>query len=203
MRISGIDFPNNLVKAVRDGKLVVFAGAGVSMGEPANLPNFRGLTKAIGEGTGIEKLAEETEEHYLGRLMDRGVNVHDLAVDRLSTDGQRFTVLHHDLLRLSPVGNPPRIVTTNFDLLFEQAAKELYSSEPDVFRAPALPLGREFDGIVHVHGALDYPGGMVLTDKEFGRAYLTDGQARRFLVELFRSFSVLFVGYSHNDTVMN
>ena len=173
------------------------------MGEPANLPDFRGLTKAIGEGTGIEKLAEETEDHYLGRLMDRGVNVHDLAVHRLSRDGQRFTVLHHDLLRLSPVGNSPRIVTTNFDLLFEQAAKELYSSEPDVFRARALPLGREFDGIVHVHGALDYPGEMVLTDKEFGRAYLTDGQARRFLLELFRSFSVLFVGYSHNDTVMN
>ena len=40
---------------------------------------------------------------------------------------------------------------------------------------------------------------MVLTDADFGRAYLTEGWARRFLVELFRSFTVLFVGYSHND----
>ena len=32
--------------------------------------------------------------------------------------------------------------------------------------------------------------------------YLTEGWARRFLVDLFRSFTVLFVGYNHNDTVM-
>ena len=44
---------------------------------------------------------------------------------------------------------------------------------------------------------------MVLTDADFGRAYLTEGWARRFLVELFRQFTVLFVGYGHNDTVMN
>ena len=45
---------------------------------------------------------------------------------------------------------------------------------------------------------------MVLTDKDFGRAYLTenDGWARRFLVELFSNYTVLFVGYSHDDTIM-
>ena len=44
---------------------------------------------------------------------------------------------------------------------------------------------------------------MVLTDKDFGRAYMTDGWAQRFLVELFRTFTVLFVGYGHSDVVMN
>ena len=44
---------------------------------------------------------------------------------------------------------------------------------------------------------------MVLTDSDFGRAYLTEGWARRFLVDVFRSYTVLFVGYSHDDTVMN
>ena len=44
---------------------------------------------------------------------------------------------------------------------------------------------------------------MVLTDLDFGRAYLIEGWARRFLVDLFRSYTVLFVGYSHSDTVMN
>ena len=36
-----------------------------------------------------------------------------------------------------------------------------------------------------------------------GRAYLTEGWARGFLLNLFRTFPVLFVGYGHNDTVMN
>ena len=40
MRIAGIDFPVPLLNALRDGELVVFAGAGVSMGEPASLPSF-------------------------------------------------------------------------------------------------------------------------------------------------------------------
>ena len=43
----------------------------------------------------------------------------------------------------------------------------------------------------------------MITDTDFGRAYLTEGWARRFLVDLFPSFTVLFVGYSHDDTIMN
>ena len=37
---------------------------------------------------------------------------------------------------------------------------------------------------------------MVLTDADFGRAYLTEGWAQRFLVDVFREFTVLFIGYS-------
>ena len=44
----------------------------------------------------------------------------------------------------------------------------------------------------------------MLTNLDFGRAYLTeaDGWARRFLVDLFANHTVLFVGYSHDDTIM-
>ena len=173
------------------------------MGEPSNLPDFAGLAKVIGQGTGVESLHNEPEDRFLGRLLDSGVRVNDLAALHLAKDGSQPTNLHRDILRLFSDGVPRRVVTTNFDLLFEQAAKELFGAELDVFRAPALPLGREFEGIVHIHGDLASPSGMVLTDKEFGRAYLTDGYSRLFLVELFRTFDVLFVGYSHSDTVMN
>ncbi len=44
MRIAKINFPAPLLNALRNGKLVVFAGAGVSMGEPACLPNFEHLS---------------------------------------------------------------------------------------------------------------------------------------------------------------
>ena len=81
--------------------------------------------------------------------------------------------------------------------------EKLFGSSPEVFRAPALPLGNEFRGIVHVHGSVVCPERMVLTDADFGRAYIVEGWAQRFLVELFGCFTVLFVGYSHNDTIMN
>ena len=52
MTSSGIRFPEPLRAALRDGRLVVFAGAGVSMGKPASLPDFRTLADSIAAGTG-------------------------------------------------------------------------------------------------------------------------------------------------------
>ena len=203
MRIANIEFPNPLLGALRDGNLVVFAGAGVSMGKPAEFPSFKYLAKEITAASGQTLDEEESPERFLGRLEQQGVMVHERAVEALSKRNQEPTDLHRDLLGLYPHSTRARIVTTNFDTLFEKAANDVLESTPDVYRAPALPLGREFEGIVHVHGAIDYSPGIVLTDADFGRAYLTEGWARRFLVEVFRSFTVLFVGYSHDDVIMN
>ena len=203
MKIIGIEFPERLCTALRDGELVVFAGAGVSMGEPANLPNFRCLAAMIAEGTGQSLQNSEPVDRFLGKLKHQGVDVHARATQALSQDDLQPTELHRDLLRLCFAASQVRIVTTNFDLLFELAAKDVFNFETAIFRAPALPLGQNFNGIIHVHGAVSHPGGMVLTDQDFGRAYLTEGWARRFLVEVFRQSTVLFVGYGHNDTVMN
>ena len=203
MKIEGIEFPEPMCAALRNGQLVIFAGAGVSMGEPACLPSFDDLAKSVADGTRFALESHEPVERFLGRLEHHGVDVHARAARVLSSKNSQPTALHRSSLQLFRQNDQVRIVTTNFDELFEQAAKDVLDFTPDVFRAPALPLGRSFNGIVHVHGALSHPEGMVLTDGDFGRAYLTEGWARRFLVELFREFSVLFVGYGHNDTVMN
>ena len=203
MRISGIDFPSPLIDALRNDNLVIFAGAGVSVGTPACLPDFRSLAEIIAEGTGESLREGEREDRFLGRLCDDiGVDVYMRAVEALSRGQPAPTDLHRDLLRLNRNVKHLRVVTTNFDLLFEAALHDVSAQMHDVYRAPALPLGRDFAGIVHVHGALDRTSTMVLTDADFGLAYLNDGWARRFLLELFRSFTVLFVGYSHSDTIM-
>ena len=206
MKISDIHFPAPLLSALRDGELVVFAGAGISVGEPASLPKFNALAESIAQGTGQSRRTHESEDVFLGRLQHRDVLVHDIAarILRKNCSGgiPKPTSLHRDLLRLYPEPGAVRIVTTNFDLLSADAAQDVFPEQPELFKAPALPLGRTFNGIVHVHGCLDRPRDMVLTDADFGRAYLTEGWARRFLVELFRSFTVMFVGYSHDDTVM-
>ena len=206
MTNSGIRFPEPVRTALRHRSLVVFAGAGVSMGKPARLPDFSTLADSIAADTGVERRTLETDDAFLGRLQHQGVQVHEIAARNLRTnrcgETPAPTDLHRDLLRLYPDPRAVRIVTTNFDLLFDAAAQDVFPETPELFNAPALPLGRSFNGVVHVHGCLDRPNGMVLTDADFGRAYLTEGWARRFLVELFRSFTVMFVGYSHDDTVM-
>ena len=204
MNINGVIFPTSLLNALRDGRLVIFAGAGVSMGAPASLPDFPKLARQIADGTGQAISDGETEDRFLGRLNEAGIAVHQRAAELLQINCPGPTELHHGLLRFSTTPGNVRIVTTNFDLLFEQAAENLFGSVPRVFPAPALPYGQRFRGIVHIHGSVSEPCEMVLTNQDFGRAYLTesDGWARRFLVDLFASHPVLFVGYSHNDTIM-
>ena len=203
MKLANVDFPKPLLDALRDNNLVVFAGAGVSMGKPACLPNFCSLTKVIAERSNKVRDEKENLEQFLGRLHDDGVEIYDIAKKVLSPEGLKPTSLHQDLLRLYHKDGPVHLVTTNFDILFEEAAGGLFNDTPPVFCAPALPLGRKFNGIVHVHGSIANADEMILTDTDFGRAYLNEGWARRFLVELYNNFTILFVGYSHSDTVMN
>jgi hypothetical protein len=203
MKISGIDFPEPLLAALRDNRLVIFAGAGVSMGAPASLPSFKRLAGQIALGTGQEMENGEPPDRFLGRLQASGVKVHEVAAERLSDGDPQPNVLHCGLLGCFSNGQAVRVVTTNFDPLFERAAQSSFGSALPSYSAPALPRGGDFDGIVHVHGSLAGVKSMVLTDEDFGRAYLTEGWALRFLLDLFQAFSVLFVGYSHNDVVMS
>lgn len=200
-KLGAIEFDDCILDALRDDRLVVFAGAGVSMGPPSNLASFWKLTCDIAQGTGLAPT--EPLDRFLGQLHHRKMAVHERAAQLLSPEGSSPNALHHDLLRLFRTVDRVRLVTTNFDLHFETAANALFGAVPDVYHAPALPLGYDFSGIVHVHGALPRARDLVLTDADFGRAYLTEGWARRFLVDVFRRYTVLFVGYRHNDVVMN
>lgn len=202
-KLGAIDFDDSILDALRDDRLIVFAGAGVSMGPPSNLASFGKLTCDIAQGTGLAPRESEPLDRFLGQLHHRNVAVHERAAQLLSPAGSTPNALHHNLLRLFRTVDHVRLVTTNFDLHFETAAKALFGAVPDVYSAPALPLGYDFSGIVHVHGALPRVRNLVLTDADFGRAYLTEGWARRFLVDAFRRYTVLFVGYRHNDVVMN
>ena len=204
MKVAGVNFPEPLLAALRENRLVVFAGAGVSMGYPAYLPNFRNLAQLIAEGSELEFRKDEPEDSFLERLEISGVKVRERACRLLERDNPTPTELHSSLLRLYPKSQDVRIVTTNFDTLFEQAAISLFDSLPTVLKAPALPLGQRFNGIVHLHGTLNQPKEMILARSDFGRAYLTEagGWARRFIVDLFANFTVLFAGYRHRNTIM-
>lgn len=201
IKLGSIEFDDQILDALRDDKLVVFAGAGVSMGPPSNLASFRKLTSDIAQGTGFEPT--EPLDRFLGQLHHQNVKVHERAAHLLSPRISAPNILHQNLLQLFRTVERVRLVTTNFDLHFETAANTVFGSSPEVYRAPALPLGYDFTGIVHVHGTLPRARDLVLTDADFGRAYLTEGWARRFLVDVFRKFTVLFIGYSHSDVVMN
>jgi hypothetical protein len=198
MIFADVRLPDQIRIALEEGKLVVFAGAGVSLPPPSNLPSFNGLACQI---CGQSSVPPGKEDQALGKLARNGTDVHAAAAKILYHAKTHPTELHKQALRIFGSPNKVRIVTTNFDDHFSAAARSVFRKNAvKEFYAPALPLGDDFHGIVYLHGsARENPRAMVLTDKNFGAAYLTRGWARDFLVSLFSEYRVLFVGYSHND----
>jgi hypothetical protein len=92
---------------------------------------------------------------------------------------------HRTLLDLAkgPDGKT-RLVTTNFDLLFEACDPTLARSRPP--RLPDPLRDDEFFGVIHLHGHVtdDYSGafgdGLIISSAEFGRAYLSERWATDF-----------------------
>ena len=199
MRLGQVDFPERLMAALRDGELVVFAGAGVSMAPPAGLPDFVQLAERVANRIACPREEDEDPIAYLSRIRDQQINVHSMVAEILTQNDPKPNSLHNNLLRLYKRQPQPRIVTTNFDLLFEVAQPEPVVSH---HTAPALPPGHRFQGIVHLHGTTNHPEDMVLTDADVSQAYLHEEWALTFLKQLFSRFTVLFIGYSHDDTMM-
>jgi hypothetical protein len=203
IRLGLLNIPVRLLQALREDRLVIFAGAGVSKPAPSNLPDFEVLTEQIAEGA-LERKANEPPDIFLGRLAQAEIQVHHKAAKILSRPSSQPSELHRLLVGLFPTASSVRIVTTNFDRHFESAISDRWPDEDiEIYSAPALPLGSRFSGLVYVHGQLGRDARrLVLTDSDFGKAYLTEGWARRLLREVFASYDVLFVGYSHEDVVL-
>lgn len=204
MKLKDIDFPKELFTAQQEGSLVIFAGAGISMGDPSNLPSFEGLVSQIAKGTKFEGKTFTQLDRDLGDIEREKIEVKRLTKQILGNPTSKPTVAHQLLIQLASRNKKGvRIVTTNIDCHFSTAAKDL-GLQLEEYHAPALPLGGDFNGIVYLHGSLQKnESRYVLTDGDFGKAYLIDGWATRFVKEMFLSYTVLFVGYSHDDPVMN
>lgn len=199
-----LSLPDELEQSRVAGELVVFAGAGVSMGAPARLPSFQRLARAIAERKiGWTEADAVALDRYLGRAEAAGIDVQARAREFLSIGGSH-TPLHEDLLRLFTSRERIRLITTNFDPHFASAEQSVFPDAPAPrYVGPALPPGRDFSGITQLHGALDHPHTrLVLTDRDFADAYMADGWATRFLVRVFTDRTVLFVGYSVSDPLI-
>lgn len=222
----GPEIPDDLLVARDDGQVLFFCGSGVSIAN-AGLPGFLGLAEQV--LAGLRALPDSPSRQLLDindvlqKHKVSGVGS-VVAADRLfgllerefaSSDIERAVgeVLHpktgvdlsahHILLDLSRTPNGSvQLVTTNFDLLFEAAAPREKTWSPS--NLPNLQHGG-FNGILHLHGMFDAQyqhavgGALVLSSAEFGRAYLSEGWATRFIQDAIEKFSVVFVGYTADD----
>lgn len=216
----GPDIPECLLEAHEDGRVVFFCGTGIS--STARLPNFAELVNLLYKRLTVTPNAVQ-KAAIKGKQFDTAVGLLEAEtiggreqvrreLTRILTpdlSAAQATSTHKALLTLGKArdGNT-RLVTTNFDRLFEEViAKESLSVYRD--SAPKLPVPKiQWNSLVYLHGLItseptpDELDRLVVSSGDFGRAYLTERWASRFVTELFRNFTVCFVGYSISDPVL-
>src|SRR3954471_17399830 len=69
-----LELPDEVIAAQEQGRLVIFAGAGVSMGPPSNLPGFGDLAAGIVKNT--KHSVRKPYDEFLGDMVTDGVQVH-------------------------------------------------------------------------------------------------------------------------------
>ena len=218
----GPEIPYSVLQAHEEERLVFFCGAGISY--YTGLPGFPELVRDTFKACGIRlskdaQSAENAEDEafHSGRL-DQALHLLEVKVGREVSRPQAIRILsrplkrrsghltlHKALLDLSKISaGGYRLVTTNFDNRFSKARPNTeFTSEAPRIGWPRIGTWRH---LTYLHGLIrphDHNGeDLILSSADFGKAYLTEGWASRFLVELFREYTVLFVGYSLNDPVL-
>jgi len=216
---NGPDVPDALIHAHEEGNVVFFCGAGISYA--AGLPGFADLVSKIYPLVGDrsnsledQALKKKSYDTVLDLLENR-IGFHPVRkavweILRPDLSLKNAAVFHQALIELSRSRNGNfRLVTTNFDRIFEEIRKSQNFSFP-THSAPLLPVPKKsrWDGLVYLHGLLPEefdPSDckkLVYTSGDFGRAYLIERWAARFVSELFRTYTVCFVGYSINDPIL-
>lgn len=222
---NGPSLPDELLIARDAGEVLFFCGSGVSRAF-AHLPDFACLARKVLKSLGsaqkspARKLFNGTRElekksgltglvatDRIFGLLEREFEPREMREDvamALKPQSDCKLDAHRILLDLSrtPTG-VSRLVTTNFDLLFEECEPTIESSNPP--RLPDPCRDSDFQGIIHLHGCVDSEYSrarddkFVLSSADFGHAYLADGWATRYIQALLQRFQIVFVGYSADD----
>ncbi len=216
----GPNVPEHLLKAHEEGRVIFFCGAGISY--PAGLPGFAGLVKKLYsrleidpdplQEAAIKAKRHDTAVGLLEAKIAGGRQAVRKKIAKILDPGTlspNATATHDALLTLAQCRkHRTRLVTTNFDRLFEHviAMRKIAIKR---FEAPLIPIPKSrWDGLIYLHGLLhENPtasnlDNLVISSGDFGLAYLTERWAARFVSELLRNFVVCFVGYSIDDPVL-
>jgi hypothetical protein len=221
----GPSIPDELLFARDEGRVVFFCGAGISQAR-ARLPDFYGLAKNVIKQLRVSEYSESymmlqearelekrkgkwgkiSADRIFGQLEQEfeSSDIESAVAKALKPTSDVDLSAHQILIDLSTTpGGKTRLVTTNFDRLFNECDGKLRFCLPPRLPDPSQP--EEMDGIIYIHGCAneDYSGSesrFTLSISEFGRAYLSEGWATAFFKEIIgNKYVVVFVGYSADD----
>ena len=188
-----------LAEELRDGKLIVFVGAGVSMN--SKLPSWNELIRDYAEKLGMIKEdeyrsfnAEETldiPEIYYDKFGK--IKYYEILEKRFSDRKYLPNSIHKSLKKM----DLNYIITTNYDKLIEEEFKNknIYDI---ITKDNELPYSKTNKAIIKMHGDLKNRN-VVLKKSDYDNYEKNFPLISTFIKGLFTSNTILFIGYSLND----
>lgn len=183
-----------LHEASKQGRLVIFVGAGVSAN--SGVPTWGELITALKDDL-PKSLSNEKDDLKIAQIYKDSYGYKDYfkKIRDVLKDGRvACNPIHHAILELDPV----HIITTNYDDLIEQAIQIDYKQYDVISKDNDLPYYRFPNKLVKMHG--DFKTGNIILAEEDYYNYATNFPLiRSFVTSLFTTNIVLFVGFSFSD----
>ena len=212
-----VPVPRQLLVHLREGRLVLFAGAGLSV--QAGLPTWRSLIEDVVQRTVAEAVEGEQASAELAAMLAAGkwLQIADHCKEKLGPGGYARLLSE----RLRDAGRPvPEVhrlavrlpfaawITTNYDKLLERAYAEERGGLPKTLtNLDTAALGQLlFDAapfMLKAHGDLDRPESLVFTSRDYRDHIHANTAFSTAFSAILLTHSVLFVGYSLSDPDFN
>jgi len=224
--------PQTLVEAVKNRTVVPFIGTGLSVSVGREIfPDWRGLIEQLAsrlESEGLEPAAVKVRQYLADRKFPEAA---ELAFEKLKSSrfrkemGKAFDVrppAHADLSAVQALWRirPTGLITTNYDDVlrwpFGGAAlpyplpppspRLAHNDDPDLLQQLVTPELDERPLVWHLHGSVERPVTIILTQRQYQRLYGADSEqfkqyafALEQLRTLFANRTLFFVGFSLED----
>ena len=201
----GTFWPPRLVDAARENRSAVFFGAGLSI--PCGIPgwsklleNFK-IDKAI-----LDDVDLQSDPLTMAELASKQTGHENLqrTLRQLSANAKAFSINHALIAALGC----PIYITTNYDVLFENAWKEMHGRKiPVVVNDADIQLKEVHDALAEknpvlfkIHGSADRRDEhLILTRRDYRTHYRFNDEFFKRIKQLLSENHVLFVGFSHRD----
>lgn len=208
--------PKELIRQIKNGKCILFAGAGASL--DAGLPSWSELLRTMVEKIndyGLLIDSQRTEIDYLlcnqeftaiAEFCKEKLGPFDFAeIIRECLNSTNRISQTHNILSQIPF---KAAVTTNYDNLIEKNHRNYRVvlpneiSELDKYDLDSF-FQQDFFPIFKIHGSYEKADSIILTDRDYRNAIFKNLKYRENIKKLFEDKSLLFIGFSFRDPSVN